>query len=341
VAPGSHCSRRGSAYSRRFTAARDLIGIIDLGGTKIYSAVLDAHNRVQSEDFRATGAEDGCEAVLDRLEASLRTSVEKAGRNIADLMGAAIAAPGPVSAGDGHIINPPNLPGWGDVALGPLLAERLGVPMSVENDANAAALGEYIDGAGRGAACLIYVTLSTGIGGGIVIDGRLFRGPDGAAGEIGHMVIRPGGPLCGCGNQGCLEALASGTALAREGRNALAVGRAPGLSRIVAKDGAEVTAELVAQAAAEGDSESAAIIERAAEMLGLGFGNLVNLLNPDVIVVGGGASRIGAPMLGPAERVMREISVSSAGSRVALRPAALEYAAISGLAGLVRTGARG
>jgi glucokinase len=319
------------------TAPADLIGVIDLGGTKIYSAVLDAGDRTIGEDLCPTDAESGCEAVLTRMADSLKRAAAAAHRSLGDLSGTAIAAPGPVIAAEGRLLNPPNLPGWGDVALGTLLTERLGMLVIVENDARSAAVGEFLAGAGQRAEALIYITVSTGVGGGFVIEGKLQRGPDGSAGEIGHMVIQPGGPRCGCGNLGCLEALASGTAMAREGREALARGQAARLAQLCEEDGGEVTAELIARAAADGDSDAAGIVRRAGEFLGVGLGNLVNLLNPDVIVIGGGVAHIGAALLDPAERMMREIAFPAPGKRVQIRQAELEYAAVIGLAGLLRT----
>ena len=313
---------------------RRMVGAIDLGGTKIYSAVL-AEGEVLGEDLRPTDAQEGKEAVIARLVASLAAAANTAGVAHSDLAGVGVVAPGPVDWHTGHVMDPPNLPGWNDVALGPMLSERLGTRVVLENDANAAALGEYVAGAGRGAAALLYITISTGIGGGIVLGGELYRGVSGAAGEVGHMVIEPDGPVCGCGNRGCLEALASGTALARAGREALATGGAPILQRLVAGSGAPVTSALIARAAGEGDEDARRILRAAARALGIGLGNLVNLLNPDLIVIGGGAAQIGSSLLGPAEGVMRQIAFPGAAARVRLRPAALEFAAIQGVASLV------
>lgn len=312
-------------------------GVIDLGGTKIYSAVVTGDDTVAGEDLRPTNPEAGQAAIISAMVASLAAAAERAGIGLDELCGAGVAAPGPVDAMRGNLMNPPNLPGWGDVALGAILSERLKLPIVVENDANAAAMGEYLAGAGRGARSLIYVTVSTGIGGGIVLDGRLYRGSDGAAGEIGHMVIRPAGPLCGCGNRGCLEAVASGTALARDGGAAILAGEAPVLARIVERHGGGISAELVARAASEGDEGASSLLRRAGEMLGIGLGNLVNLLNPDVIAVGGGVAKIGPPLLEPADAMMREVAFPLHGARVQLRSAELEYPALQGLVGLVQS----
>lgn len=312
------------------------VGAVDLGGTKIYSAILDAHDRIAGEDLRSTNAEEGVDAVLARIAASLEAAAAAAGTGLHSLTGIGIAAPGPVEPGSGHLIDPPNLPGWADVALGPLLSERLRLPVAVENDANAAALGEYAAGSGMNARAMIYVTVSTGVGGGIVFDGKLYSGAQGAAGEIGHVVIEPDGPRCGCGRRGCLEALASGTAIAREGKAAIEAGRAPLLRGLVQQAGMEVDAELVARAASEGDLDAAGIIRQAGLALGIGLGNLVNVLNPDLIVVGGGVAQIGPPLLGPAEESMRQTIFARAAGRVELRLATLDYAAVAGLAALVR-----
>jgi glucokinase len=312
------------------------IGIIDLGGTKIYSAVVAGDGTVQGEDLRETNAPEGQEAVLEAMTASISAAASHARFEVSQLCGVGVAAPGPVDADRGSIVNAPNLPDWEDVPLAEILSRRLGMGIVVENDANAAALGEYLQGAGRGARALLYVTVSTGIGGGIVLNGELYRGASGAAGEIGHMIVQIDGPRCGCGNLGCLEALASGTALARDGRAAVEAGEAPVLAGLTAQAGDEISAEMVAQAASQGEQASTALLLRAGETLGIGLGSLVNLINPDVIVIGGGMSKIGMPLLGPAEAMMREIAFPIAGDRVSLRRATLDFPALHGLSGLVR-----
>jgi glucokinase len=317
------------------------MGAIDLGGTKIYSAVVDGDLRIMGEDLRPTDAGRGPAAVVERMAASLQAASASAGIPCESLAGIGVAAPGPVEPTTGMLIDPANLPGWEKFPLGAALSQQLGLPairVVIENDANAAALGEYVAGSGRGSQAMAYVTVSTGIGGGLVLGGQLYRGATGAAGEIGHTIVQPRGALCGCGQLGCLEALASGTALMREGRNAVDLGRAPILQRLVAGAGGTVTAELVAQAAEAGDTEAASIITRAGEALGLGLGNLVNVLNPDVIVIGGGAARIGKPLLDSAEKCMRSTIFAASAQRVVLKPAMLEYAAIAGLAALLRSG---
>jgi glucokinase len=315
---------------------RGLIGVIDLGGTKIYSAVLDgAGADIRGEDLRSTGTRLDPTSVLEQMQASMQAAAALAGTNTASLASVGVAAPGPVQADTGRLLYPPNLVGWTDVPLAALLSKRIGCRVVVENDANAAALGEYVAGQGQGAQSMVYVTVSTGIGGGIVIGGRLYRGMNGAAGEIGHMTLQPNGPRCNCGRLGCLEALASGTAIARDGRLALGQGRAPVLHRLLQQTGGAVTSELVAAAAYEGDDDARAIIRDAGKALGIGLASIVDLLNPDVIVVGGGAAKIGPSFLQPAESTMREAIFAKPAAAVELRTASLEYPAIAGMAALL------
>jgi len=309
-----------------------LFGVVDLGGTKIYSAVVDRAGTVLGDDLRRTDDTPGPTAVIERIVASLEAATAAAGTTRTSLGGVGVAAPGPVKASTGHVLYPPNLAGWRDVPLGTILGERLGLRVLVENDANAAALGEYAMGSGRGSEVMVYTTVSTGIGGGIVLGGLLYRGVDGAAGELGHMVIRQGGPRCHCGRLGCLEALASGTAIAREGRIAIEAGRAPLLRPMVDQQGGQVTAELVAEAASNGDNDARAIVRDAGVALGLGLASIVDVLNPDVLVIGGGVAKIGSLFVEPAEETLRRAIFAKPALGVELRLAALDYPAIAGMA---------
>lgn len=202
------------------------------------------------------------------------------------------------------LLAPPNLPGWDRVPLRQLIEDSLGIPTTLENDANAAVLGEHRFGAGRGVAHMIYVTVSTGIGGGLILDGRLYHGATGMAGEIGHTTVLPYGPLCGCGNRGCLEALASGSAIARRARERVAHGVPTRIADLAGNDPELITAKLVAEAASEGDAEARGILAEAMNYLGIGMANLVNLLNPELIVIGGGLTHIGERLFGPVRRAI-------------------------------------
>jgi glucokinase len=180
------------------------------------------------------------------------------------------------------------------------------VPAHIINDASAAALGEHSIGSGQGLADMIFITVSTGIGGGIIVDGKLYGGADGCAGEIGHMIVQLDGPRCSCGRHGCLESLASGTAIARMARERLGDGEKSLLHDMAGVGAAEVNGETVFKAAKRGDKLSCDIISAAGRYLGVGLGNLVNIFNPEMIVVGGGVSEMGEMILGPARRSMRE-----------------------------------
>ncbi|MGC8874704.1 MAG: ROK family protein, partial [Chloroflexia bacterium] len=268
--------------------SRSLVIAVDLGGTQIRAALCDLQGRFLRRAECPTGAADGLEAVLGRI-VDLVEQV-RAGAPGDSVLGVGIGSPGPVDALAGVIISPPNLPGWYEVPLRALLEERLQLPVRVANDANASALGEWAFGAGRGYRNVAYVTISTGIGGGIIADGRLLLGHRGLAGEVGHMTLEPDGPRCNCGNYGCWEALSSGTAIAREGAEAVRAGRAPILSRLVKGVAERVDAKLVGEAEAQGDKAAAEIIRRAAEYSGVGVANLLHLYSPEIVLIGGGVS---------------------------------------------------
>jgi glucokinase len=278
-------------------AGTGLIGAIDLGGTKILSLVVDMLGEVHGVDVRPTEAHRGPDAVLRRMVESLTAALVEAGRGM-KLEAVGVAAPGPIDFEQGTVVEAPNLPGWANVPVVELIADMVGCPAILENDANAAAWGEFTLGAGRGSRHLVYLTVSTGIGGGLVLDGRLYRGANGAAGEIGHIPLVEDGPRCGCGARGCLEALASGTAIARRAREALATGAAPILARLAGDE--PVTARTVYEAAVQGDAAAQAIMDEAGRHLGRGITAVVNVFNPDHIVLGGGVMKSGEMLLRPA-----------------------------------------
>ncbi|HWS87939.1 MAG TPA: ROK family protein, partial [Pyrinomonadaceae bacterium] len=217
----------------------------------------------------------------------------------------------PLSRDRGLILSPPNLPGWDEFPVAALVRERLGVPVLLDNDANAAALGEREYGAGRGADNLVYVTISTGIGGGIIVNGRLVHGVGDAAGEVGHMVVEPGGPPCGCGARGCLEALCSGTSIARRAAERLAGG---GRTSMLLEGGGGlegITARAVAEAARAGDAVAGEVWDETVAYLALGLGNVVAALAPEAVILGGGVSTAGDQLLVPLrERIRRSVKIA-------------------------------
>ncbi len=282
---------------------RAVIGI-DLGGTKISTALINSDGSIIVHDYRETCAVEGQEAVIGRMLDGARRVMAEAQVTPSQVAAVGVGAPGPLNVEMGVVVAPPNLPGWDRVPLKRLIEEGLGITTFLENDANAAALGEHRFGAGRGVEHMIYVTVSTGIGGGLILDGELYHGGSGMAGEIGHITIVPYGPLCNCGNRGCLEALASGTALARLARERVAHGVPTLIADLAGGDPERITAKLVADAAGQGDVEAQEILAEAMHYLGIGMANLVNLFNPQLIVIGGGLANIGEPLFGPVRRVI-------------------------------------
>ncbi|MFN2269813.1 MAG: ROK family protein [Anaerolineae bacterium] len=296
---------------------------IDLGGTKINTALANGAGRIIARDYRETLAPEGPDTVIARmLDAASRVMAE-ADVEISQVTAVGICAPGPLDVAAGVVVSPPNLPGWDRVPLRQLIADALGIPAFLEKDANAAAMGECLFGAGRGTQHMIYVTVSTGIGSGLILDGKLYHGATSMAGEIGHTTIVPDGPLCGCGNYGCLEALASGTAIARRARERVAKGAPTLIGDLAEGDPERVTAKTVAQAATQGDIEAQQIISEAMDYLGIGIANLVNLFNPQVIIIGGGLANIGDALFEPVQRVVERRAFHAAVEAVRVVPAEL------------------
>jgi glucokinase len=271
---------------------------VDLGGTKIETVVADADGTVLGEDLRPTLAAEGPSAVIARIADSIHEACTKANVAAADTLGIGISSPGPAKPKEGIVTDAPNLPGWHNIHVTKLLSDAVGVPSLLENDANAAAYGELRFGAARGLQHIVYVTLGTGIGGGIIIDGKIYEGASGAAGEVGHMIVLPDGPVCNCGNRGCVEALSAGPAIARDAAALIAGGKAAKLAELAGES--PPTAKLVYAAALQGDDEAREIIHRAGYYLGLGLVGILNIFDPQALILGGGLVNMGDLYLGPA-----------------------------------------
>lgn len=257
---------------------------VDLGGTNIRAARCDEEGRIAARAHRPTRPEEGVEAVIARIAEAIR-EVWPADEPVVAI---GVGAPGPLDPETGVVLAAPNL-GWENVPLAERLRALFGVSCVVGNDANLAALGEWAYGAGRGHRHLVYLTISTGIGGGVITHGVLLEGARGLGAELGHIVVEAReGPRCGCGQTGCLEALASGTAIARMAREAWARGEP-----VPWPDPAAVTAVDVAAAAARGDPVAEAIMDRAAFYLGVGIASFWHIFNPTLVILGGGVMRAG------------------------------------------------
>ncbi len=302
----------------RMKSANLLVGV-DVGGTKILAGVATARGKLLAREEMATSAGDGPEAVTGRIVSVIKACVRRAD----GVRGIGIAVAGLVESGEGVVVTSPNLPGWSSVPLGSMVERELGLPTYVINDANGAALGEHRFGAGRGVSNLISITLGTGIGGGIIIDGILYAGTLGTAGEIGHMTIEAQGATCACGNNGCWEALVSGTAVTREARERLRVGVRSSLQELAGQGLEKVTAEAVSQAAWAGDRMAAEIVLQAGGYLGVGLANLVNIFGPEVIIIGGGMARMGDMLLEPALKEMKKRAFDALAQAVRVVPAQL------------------
>jgi len=311
--------------------ADDLILGVDLGGTKILTAVTNSQGKMLSRDHSITPAQKGHKAVIQSILESVHRALGRADVAISDLIVIGVGAPGLLNPETGILFTSPNLPGWRDVPLRDIIQEKLGKKTFLINDANAAALGEFYFGAARGVRNFIYITLSTGIGGGIVIDGKIYSGAIGAAGEVGHMTIDDDGPICNCGNRGCWEMLASGTALAKEARHRIKEGVKTSILEYAEGDVEKVTAQVIQSAAEQGDSLAKELIGRTGYYVGVGLANLVNIFNPELIVIGGGLSNIGDMLFEPAFKVAGERAYKEAFQ--AVRFASAELGRNSGVLG--------
>jgi glucokinase len=272
---------------------------IDIGGTKIAVALAAPDGRVVSSARFRTRVEAGPHAVVADAVAEIKRMLEAAGASLAAV---GVGCAGPLDRRRGLVLSPPNLPGWDEFPIVALLEERLGARVRLDNDANAAALGERAHGAGRGLNDLVYITISTGIGGGIIVGGRVVHGVGDGAGEVGHMTVLPEGPACGCGARGCLEALCSGTSIARRARERLSAGAASSLSSHAVE---LVTAQAVAEAARRGDALASEVWDETVRYLAVGVGNLLNVLAPEAVIIGGGVSAAGEQLFEPLRREVR------------------------------------
>lgn len=282
---------------------------VDIGGTKLLAGLVDPDGSVVARRRLRTPPEGGA-AVAAAVVEVVRALWQEAGSGPLPV---GVGAAGLVDLG-GTVRYSPNIPGWDGTPLRAELSAVLGIDVSVDNDANAAAWGEFRAGAGRHAeGSLLMLTVGTGIGGGLVQGGAPLRGREGLAAEFGHMIVREGGPPCGCGNHGCLEALASGSAIARVAREGLARGAESALAGIAEPSGKDVT-----RAAEDGDDFACAVLRECGFWLGVGIASLVNALDPELVVVGGGAMQAGELLLAPARAAFAERVIGAAQRRLPL-----------------------
>jgi len=284
-----------------------IIGV-DLGGTNIKAAAVSLDGEVRYHTRLTTEADKGPEVVADRIAQAALDCLENVKDGKKNVLGVGIGSPGPLNLREGIVIFAPNLKGWKNVPLRAMIEKRTGVPCTLENDANAAGAAEQWVGAGKGASSLVLFTLGTGIGGGIVIDGKVLHGYTDIAAEIGHMSLNPDGPKCGCGMKGCLEAYASATAMVRRMREAIAAGK----KSVLAAKLDTLTAKDICDAALKGDEAATENMEMTGFYLGMGIANIMHIINPEVVVMSGGVTAAGDLLMDPIQRTVRERAFEAA-----------------------------
>ena len=275
----------------------DLVIGVDLGGTNVSSAVVDDDGRISHQARLSVAGSRTAGEVIDRLVACVGMTMESCGRD--RVAGVGVGTPGLIIEDTGTVVYAPNVPEWENLPLRSLLQERMGLPVTIENDANAAAIGEHWVGGAAGYANIVCITLGTGVGGAIIMNNEVWRGSNGAGGEIGHMTVVENGRMCGCGAPGCLEAYASATAIAGQAREQLRSGRESALSELCGGDMDRIDAAMIAEAAGRGDDMAREVMHSSATLLGTAVSSLTNLLNPELFVIGGGVIRAGDLVFDP------------------------------------------
>jgi len=315
-------------------AERMVVGV-DLGGTNLVTGAVTQSGEVVSRVKVPTLASEGPDAVIGRIVGAVEGVIEDSGADKGDVMAVGCGVPGPLNWQTGIVFTPPNLPGWTNVPLAPILADRLGITTYIENDANSAGYGESWAGAGRKVDDLIALTLGTGIGGAIILGNKLWRGIDGTAGEIGHMIIQIDGRPCNCGSRGCFEQYGSATGIAITAREMIEAGRDTTLTEMADGDLDRLTSKDVYDAYQAGDKLAGEVLAETGRLLGIGLATLANLLNPEMFVICGGVIAAGDVLFDPIRRTMRELAFKEPGERAQVVPAELgDDAGLIGAAGV-------
>jgi glucokinase len=302
---------------------------VDIGGSKINAILADPSGNILKQELKDTLAREGPDKVITRVIGCIKQVASGS-----DIAGIGIGAAGACDVAKGIITFSPNLPGWHNIPLKDILQREFDPPIYLENDATAAALGEYYFGGAVGTANLVYLCVGTGIGGGFIMDGQLYHGASGSAGEIGHMTIDINGPRCSCGNIGCWETFASGTALARQAVKQIKAGTQTSILNFADGELQKVSAQRVFLAAQEGDPLANELISQTGYYLGVGLVSIVNIFNPHLILIGGGLSRMGRLLLEPATKVVSEraYQLPAAAVRIELARLGADAEALGGVA---------
>jgi glucokinase-like ROK family protein len=294
---------------------------VDIGVTHLAIILADLSARVVSEIEVPFDISGGPESCLDEVDRQVQSLLAQAGLSPKDVLSAGIGVPGPIAGDGGIVIAPPIMPGWDNFPIRSDLKKRWGCPVALNNDAELGALGEWAYGAGREESNLIYVKVGSGVGAGLLLDNHIYRGATGTAGEIGHMTVDNDGPVCTCGNRGCLEAIAGGRAIAQQAKRAVLSRRRTQLTLVEPLD--KLTAKDVALAAGRGDLIAQQILSEAGEYLGTAIAGLINLLNPGIVVIGGGVAQAGDLLLEPIRQAVQFRSLKAAVQAVRITSAVL------------------
>lgn len=297
---------------------------IDVGGTNIKIALVDDNGKIIYSNSVPTYAKMGYEYTVNNIKQAIKDLMKETNTTPSDIEGIGFDFPGQVDCKTGVVKLAPNIPGWVNVPIAQMIEDEFHIPTKIDNDVRCAALGELKFGAGRGCENFICITVGTGIGSGIVINGKVVRGATNAAGELGHIKLQMnGGPICGCGDTGCLEAFASGPAIVAMAQEYIKGGKSTKFREMAAVEGGEITPYMVAKAAEEGDPVAKRIFEIVGEYIGIGLTSVINLLNPERVIIGGGVAESGELLLGPIRKTIKERAMVVAGNAVEIVPAQL------------------
>ena len=282
---------------------RGLVGAIDMGATHMSIALADFTARIHQESEFPLDIKNGPKVCIEQADKNLRKMLSEFGMSTTDLFAVGVGVPGPVFTEAGMVIAPPIMPGWDRFPIRETLEKLWNCPVTLNNDAELGALGEWAYGAGRGEKNIAYIKVGSGVGAGLILNQQIYGGTTGAAGEIGHLTIDENGPLCNCGNHGCLEAYAGGHAIAQQGQSLAMSGKRTLLSETEVE---KITAYEVAEAARRGDLHAQEILRRAGTSIGIAIAGLINLFNPSVVIIGGGVAQVGDILTTPIRQAVRE-----------------------------------
>lgn len=295
---------------------------IDIGGTKVAFGFADEKGAVHAKGSLKTDLSVSPGEMITRIADAVKQLAEQNGLSFSEMKGIGVGAPGPLDTNNGKLTCPPNLKSWWDFPVVEALESHLPLPIKMENDATAAALAEKWLGAAQDSDHFIFLTISTGIGAGIYLHGKLLTGSTGNAGDAGHMIVDPAGGVCTCGQAGCWEWIASGTAITRQATELL---------------GRDVTSKEAFELAAQGDSQMSELVNRVFTYIGMGCVSLINILDPNKIVIGGGVSQVGEPLFAAVQSYISKYALNPSGRQTAIVPAQLQQdAGLIGAAALIQ-----